>query len=236
MVVLRRLKTEDCNMRFLVKEQRYEKQIGSGQFRYELDGQPTGAVETWRLNAALDGYEVLRVDLDARQAASGHSYLYHLVRQANGRPERLAYRFWGYDLEIEGTLLFAETNITGTRAVNGRTFPEDLNITPNIGFWFPSAIGLGLAANMESGTAVTLNNTIGGEETLTLTQIEMNVSPRMTDVVEIAVAGKLVQTTAWQIQWSNAMRFIMKDAQGWPLRMERDDGLTAVEIRYIWYG
>ena len=53
-------------MRFIVKEQDYEKPIGAGLMRYELDGVPTGAVEHWRLTEATEGYEVLRVDLDAR--------------------------------------------------------------------------------------------------------------------------------------------------------------------------
>lgn len=227
-------------MRFLVKEQRYEKQIAAGQFRYELDGEPTGAVETWRLNKAMDGYEILRVDLDAREAESGHSYVYHLVRQANGHPERLAYRFWGDcesvgHLEIEGTLLFEEQSILGTRSVNGVTYAEDMDIKRGIGFWFPSTIGLGLAANMKSGTAVTLNSIISGRETLALQQIDMQVTPVVDDLVDIEIAGKTIKATSWQLTWNNHTRFVMRDEHGWPVHMQREDQLTAVETLNIWY-
>ena len=222
-------------MRFLVKEQRYEKQIAAGQFRYEMDGEVTGAVETWRLNAALDGYEILRVDLDAREAESGHSYVYHLVRLANGHPERLAYRFWGDELEIEGTLLFEERSILGTRSVNGVTYAEDLDIKRGIGFWFPSAVGLGLAASMKSGTAVTLNNIISGKDTLALKQIDMQMTPVVDDFVDVEIGGKMIKATSWQVSWDNFTRFVLRNEQGWPVRMQRDDGLTAVETLNIWY-
>lgn len=222
-------------MRFIVKEQSYEKVIASGQFRYEKDGQPTGALETWRLSTAVETYELLRVDLDAREAASGHSYLYHLVRQVNGRPERLSYRFWGDGLNVEGTLLFSETNVTGTRQVNGRTYEEDLDTTPETGFWFPSAIGLGLAVQVGSGTAVTLNNAVGAEQTLALQPIEQTVTQLDTAVTEITIAGKAVKVSSWQVNWHNHTRMVTTDENGWPLHMKRDDGLTAVETRNIWY-
>jgi hypothetical protein len=230
-------------MRFIVKEQQYEKQIASGQFRYEVDGVPTGALETWRLNAAMDGYEVLRVDLDARQAESRHSYIYHLVRQANGRPERLAYRFWGSELIIEGTLLFEETNVTGTRTVNGRTFPEDVDIEPNTGFWFPSVVGLGLAANLlgiKDITAVTLNNQVGGEDTLALQVVTMDVYPLITDTMDLDVCGKSMTAVPYMIRWGDNKRIIVRDLNFWPVRMERpylasDDLLTAVPIYYNRY-
>lgn len=222
-------------MRFIVKEQSYETLIASGQFRYGKNGEATGAVETWRLSTATAGYEMLRVDLDARSAPSGHSYLFHLVRQSNGRPERLSYRFWGDGLTIEGTLLFAETNVTGTRQVNGQTFSEDLDIEAGIGFWFPSAVGLGLAAKLGSGMAVTLHNVVGDENSLALQQIKQVVAQRNTAVTKITVAGKTIAALAWQIEWHGHTRSLLTDENGWPLKMERDDGLTAEEIRYIWY-
>ena len=222
-------------MRLIVKEQPYEKPIASGQFRYEREGQATGTVETWRLSQATAEYEMLRVDLDARSASSGHSYLYHLVRQTNGRPERFAYRFWGDGLDIEGTLLFSETEVTGTRTVNGRTFNEDLDIEAGTGFWFPAAVGLGLAVKLGSGLALTLNNLVGEVEWLALRQIEMQLKVKEAGTVQVLVAGQEIIATTWQIQWQNQSRLLQVDEHGWPLKMERDDGLTAVETRYIWY-
>jgi hypothetical protein len=207
-------------MRFLVHEQPYEKPIAAGQLRYWLDGAPTGAVEHWRLTQATPGYEVLRVDLDARSAASGHSYVYHLVRQTDGPPERLSYRFWGDGLEVVGTLLFAASNVTGTRSVNGRTYPEDRELQPGYGFWFPASVGLGLLVGFAGGTAVTLNSVIGNQ-----------LSVFGLQVVEVEVMGERPLT----IRWLESKRIIWLDERGWVAKMERDDGLTAVASHAIWY-
>lgn len=230
-------------MRFIVKEQDYEKPIAAGLLRYEQDGQPTGAVETWRLTTPDTGYEVLRVDLDARAAASGHSYLYHLVRQADGAPQRLAYRFWGDGLQVEGTLLFDETHITGTRAVNGRTYPEDLEIESGTLFWFPSVIGLGLALKAKKvtgNTAVTLNGVIDGAQTLALQQVVADVHFLITDTKPMDIAGQTLETVPTMIHWNGNQRIVARDQNYWPVAMQRPDFvdgklLEAKETRYIWY-
>lgn len=208
-------------MRFIVHEQAYEKPIAAGQLRYERDGRITGALESWRLTKAVEGYEILRVDLDARAAESGHSYLYHLVRRADGRAERLAYRFWGDDLMVEGNLLLADTSVTNTRTVNGRISTEDVELEPGYGFWFPSSVGLGLLAGFGGGTAVTLNSEIGNQ-----------LSVFGLQVVEVVVSGERPLT----IRWPENERRIWLDEHGWVVKMSRDDGLTAVETRAIWYG
>ncbi|MCP4357855.1 MAG: hypothetical protein GY796_07560 [Chloroflexi bacterium] len=228
-------------MRFIVHEQDYEKPIAAGQFRYDLAGRPTGAVETWRLTQATEGYEVLRVDLDARAAVSGHSYLYHLVRRAGSAPERLAYRFWGAGLEIEGTLLFSDTHITGTRTVNGNVYSEDLDVESGTLFWFPSTIGLGLVLDGKVGTstAVTLNNQVGTNNTLALQPVNLTRSMMITDQVEIKIGRQTALVVPWMLRWQDEVRVISRDGRGWPVQMERQmvDGgmLTAVETRYIWY-
>lgn len=231
-------------MRFIVKEQSYEKPIAAGLLRYALDGEPTGATEQWRLSQALDGYEILRIDLDAREAASGNSYLYNLVRQTDGTPERLAYRFWGDGLQVAGTLLFSETNITGTRTVNGRTHEEDLDIAPGTLFWFPSAIGLGLvlrAKKVTGNTAVTLNSAVGSENMLALQQVSVDVFFMITDTKPMEIAGKVMETVPTMVRWNGNERIVVRDQNYWPVAMQRPnftDGkmLTATETRYIWYG
>lgn len=212
-------------MRFIVHEQAYEQPIAAGQLRYARDGRATGAVESWRLTKAVEGYEILRVDLDARAAESGHSYLYHLVRRADKTPERLSYRFWGDDLMIEGTLLLEETVVTNTRTVNGTTYTDDVDLPSGYGFWFPSSIGLGLLAGFGGGTAVTLASVNGNR-----------LSVFGLQVVEVVVMGERPLT----IRWLENERRIWLDEHGWVVKMEREglpDGsrLTAVETRPIWY-
>ena len=99
-------------MRFIIQEQPREKILASGRYRFEQNGVPTGAVESWRLTAVADTYRFLRVDLDAREAASGHSYLYHAVVNAEERIERLKYRFWSDALTIVGDVVLEETAVT----------------------------------------------------------------------------------------------------------------------------
>ncbi|MBX3060478.1 MAG: hypothetical protein KF770_28810 [Anaerolineae bacterium] len=215
-------------MRFIVHEQPYEKPIAAGQLRYERDGRATGAIESWRLTRAVDGYEILRVDLDAREAESGHSYLYHLVRREDKTPERLSYRFWGNDLMVEGTLLLEDTVATNTRTVNGQTITEEADLTPGYGFWFPSSVGLGLLAGFAGGTAVTLESV--SSERLAVNGNRLSVFGLQ--VVAVAVSGERPLT----IRWLENERRIWLDEHGWVVKMSRDGGLTAVETRSIWYG
>jgi hypothetical protein len=91
-------------MRFIIHEQPYEKVVAAGELRYEQEGVTTGAVEHWRLTTAVDSYQFLRIDLDARSAPSGQSTLYHLVLNENGRPERLRFRQWSGEHKIAGNL------------------------------------------------------------------------------------------------------------------------------------
>ncbi len=114
-------------MRFIIKEQPYEKLISAGQYRYEIESKPTGAVESWRVTAVTDGYQFLRVDLDAREAESGHSYLYHAVVNPDEQVERLKYRFWGDGLEIVGDVVLEETAVSAPRTINDKTIDEVLN-------------------------------------------------------------------------------------------------------------
>ena len=215
-------------MRFIVKEQRYEKPIAAGLLRYERDGRTTGAVEHWRLTQAVEDYEILRVDLDARAAPSGQSSLFHLVRQGNGRPERLNYRFWGDGREIRGTLLFAETYVTATRTVNGETFSEEAALPAGYGFWFPSSVGPGLLAGFAEGTAVTLGSTFS------LQVVDVHLAPG--ELAELEIARRVVAVRPLTIRWQDEERVVWLDEHEWPVMMQRGDGLTAVETHYIWYG
>jgi hypothetical protein len=223
-------------MRFIIHEQPYEKLLASGQLRYEMDGQPTGAVESWRLTLAVEGYCFLRVDLDARKAASGHSYLYHLVMNEERRPERLTYRFWANGRQITGHILLAEESITATRTVNGTRFEEEVIPPQGYAFWFPTTIGLGLLANRASNegglTAVTLQSVVAQQPTgfeLLLTQVVLLWAA----TEEVVVTGQTIATRLLTIRWADQARTIWLDQYQWPVKMARGDGLTAIETRYI---
>ena len=219
-------------MRFIVREQPKERRRSSGQMRYEQDGRPTGAMETWRVSCPMTGYEVLRVDLDAQDAPSGHSYLYHLVRQENGRFERLGVRFWGSGITVEATLIFDEQGITGTRTVNGITYPVD---APGGTFWFPSSIGLGLLAGVSNTeTAVTLNTNLS-DPAAAFAIRTVDIATQWGDKTTLNTAGQAFAVRPFTIQWADQTRTLWLDEYNWPLKMARGDGLTAVETRYVRY-
>jgi len=214
----------------------------AGEYRYELDGQPTGAVEKWRLTDAAERYRFLRVDLDARDAASGHTYLYHALVNADGRVERLQYRFWtqdaGLGLQVAGDLILEPDSISATRTVNGKESDEVLDLPKGYRFWFPSVAGLHFAGwrGNDPKTAVTLNGKVGDEDTLTVQIVNFEYGPLITDFMEMEAAGKIRRYSPWKLSWGDNWRVIQRDEQnGWPLGMARDDGLTAVARQYIHY-
>jgi hypothetical protein len=231
-------------MRFIIKEQPYEKIVSAGQYRYELAGVPTGAVENWRVTNAADGYQFLRVDLDAREAESGHSYLYHAVLNPDEQVERLKFRFWGDGLEIVGDVVLEDEAVTATRKVNGTDYDQALDLPKGYRFWFPSVAGLHFAGwrGNDPKTAVTLNSHIGGPDTLAAQMVTFDYHMLITDYMEMEIAGQLRQYVPHKLAWNDQQRIIWRsyDESGWPLgmvRMGKDykEGLTAVATQYIRY-
>ena len=229
-------------MRFIIKEQPYEQVIAAGQYRYERDGRATGAVEHWRLTAVTDGYQFLRVDLDARAAPSGHTYLYHAVVNPDGQVERLKYRLWEQaagGLQVVGDVVLAETAVTATHTFNGEDSEQVVDLPKGYRFWFPSVAGLHFAGwrGNEPKTAVTLHGQIGGPDTLAVQLVDFEYFMLITDFMEMTAAGKVRSYSPCKLSWGEGhWRIIQRSAEnGWPLGMMRDDGLTAVAVQEIWY-
>ncbi|MEZ4517027.1 MAG: hypothetical protein R3C44_09390 [Chloroflexota bacterium] len=222
-------------MRFIIHQQRYEKPIAAGQLRYERDGQPTGAVEQFRMTAAVDGYRFLRVDLDAQQAPSRRSTLYHMTLNPDGRPEQLKYRFWGDGLEISGTVVWETEQLTALRTVNGTDYEEESNASA---FWFPSAAGLSLlrplAGADEPTSAVTLNqDTAVPEQAMALYRTEVSVQEN--EPYTFFVTGESYDACGYEIRWDEQARRVWLHENGWPLKVWRDDGLSAISTQLVIY-
>ena len=208
-------------MRFIIHEMGYETPLAAGKLRYMRDGQPTGAVESWRLTAAVEGYRFLRVDLDARAAESGHTYLYHATLNGNGRIEQLKYQFWDNQIKIVGNVVFEKDAVVGTRDVNNQRFEDVLEMPVGYQFWFPATQGLGLLTGAGEGTAVTLNT----QFTEPSNAFQLKQWPVKVEQMETAV----------HITWDDQMRTLSLNEQGHIMKMERGDGLTAVETQLIEY-
>ncbi|MCO5184412.1 MAG: hypothetical protein M9928_19830 [Anaerolineae bacterium] len=220
-------------MRFLVHEQPYEKRLAAGLLRYSLNGEPVGTNEAWRLTQAPDGFTVLRVDLDSRSAESGNSYLYHLVSDGDGAPQRLTYRFYGGDgTVVKGNVLFEADGTTNSREVNGSRYEDEFS--GNGVFFFPSSVGLALLARYpQVETAWTLN--MYDEEKLAELFGLVAFRPKITTVDRQTVTIGHTQHNARHvtIAWGDQTRRLWLSDDGWTLKMQRDDGLTALETRTI---
>lgn len=234
-------------MRFIIKEQPFETVIAAGEYRYEQNGRATGAMEQWRLTAVTDGYQFLRVDLDARAAPSGHSYLYHAVVNSDGQVERLKYRFWDQaagGLQIVGDVVLQETAVSATRTLNGQDSEQVIDLPKGYRFWFPSVAGLHFAgwSGNEPKTAVTLNGKIGGPDTLAVQVVDFTYHMLITDYMERKIAGQLRKYVPHKLAWNDQQRIIWRsyDESRWPLGMVKvgagyQEELTAVATRHIQY-
>ena len=234
-------------MRFIIQELPYEKPLAAGLLRYQLDGQATGVVESWRLTYAVSGYRFLRVDFDAREADGGLTVLYHLVLNEHGRPERLSFRVWRRDLQIKGNVLSEEGDLIATCEVNGSRREECLTFEAGCGFWFPSGIGLGLPANFAqryatsgdgSTKAVTLDAEIhecGQADPGTFALKRVDVRLQTAPAERLEIMGRTYLVRPFSIGWNGRQTVVWLDEHGWPLKMKGNDGLTAVEQRYIRY-
>lgn len=243
-------------MRFLTREMDYEVRLAAGKLRFEQNGQPTGAVEEWRLNAAIEGYRFLRVDLDAREAQSGQSTLYHLILNPAGQPERLKFRFDGHKTTIVGDVMFLGDQIILSHIENGERSEQEVMLDSNTSltkkdnrcsdgstFWFPSTLGLSLLAGVHSSPericrldTITLmqpgRSDVDLNQSFLLTRREVSLQSHKQE--EVVVGRKSIAARPLTISWQDQVRRIWLDeSNNLPLRLERQDGLTATETQYI---
>jgi hypothetical protein len=224
-------------MRFIIHELPFEKPLAAGQWRYHRDGRPTGAVESWRLTAAQDGYRFLRIDLDARAAESGRSILYHLTLDPQGKPVQLRYRLWTEGPEITGMALFEAEDLILVTEQAGQRVEEVLPLPPEAVFWFPSSTALGLLVDLPqaqplAGVYLRLpsdKNTPG----LQAAQATVIITSRPLE--QRVIMGKVQDLEPVSIWWEDQERRLWVDATRQPLRMARQDGLAAVETELINY-
>lgn len=220
-------------MRFIIHELPYERLLLAGRLRYLRDGAPMGAVESWRLTDAAEGFRFLRVDMDAREAPSGHSHLYHATLDPTGRLEQLKFRFWGQRYEVEGSVVRQGDELIGSRRVDGRTFEDE---TRAGAFWFPTGMGLALLADWAGEThGVRLALDLSDPARL-LALVETPVTIEWGQAEMEEVDGTPLPVRPLRVAWANQQRVVWLDAERRPLRLWRDDGLTAVAERLVRYG
>lgn len=220
-------------MRFIIHEQPYERPIMAGRLRYERDGVPTGAIESWRLTAATEGYRFLRVDLDAREAPSGRSCLYHVTLNAAGHPEQLKYRFWGDGHEASGTAVWDGDEIIATRRVDGNMYED---VARGAAFWFPSGAGLALLMQFAGETRGVTLIADAGDPWQLMAIVETPVAIEWGEAVVEQVGAEILTVRPLAVSWDDQERVAWLDTAARPLRIRRGDGLTAEAERLVRYG
>ncbi len=219
-------------MRFIIHELPYEQPLLAGRLRYEQDGEPTGTVESWRLTNAVDGYRFLRVDLDSREGPSGRSYLYHVTLNPAGRPEQLKFRLWGNGPEVSGTAVWEGNEVISARVVDSVAYQE---VARGGAFWFPAGMGLALLAvyvgETKGMTLVSHAADPAGLMSLIETPVTIGLGEAMTEDLN----GELLPVRPLEVNWADQQRTVWLDKESRPLRLRRQDGLTAVAERLVRY-
>lgn len=220
-------------MRFIIHELPYERPLLAGQLRYERDGQPTGAVESWRLSEAADDYRFLRVDLDAREAVSGRSWLYHVVLNPAGRPEQVKARFWDEDREVTLAAVQQGDEWLATREVGGAAYQD---MARGEAFWFPAGSGLALLRQSDGQTRGITLLTDTSDPARLMALVQTPVTIVLGEMATEQVGDEPLPVRALSVVWGQSRRTVWLDNEGRPLRLWRDDGLTAVAQRLVRYG
>ena len=219
-------------MRFIIHELPYERPLLAGRLRYERDGRPTGAVESWRLSEAADGYRFLRVDLDARAAQSGNSWLYHVTLGPDGQPEQVKARFWAAGHEVTTTIDRQEDEWVAGRWVDGTAYED---VARGGAFWFPAATGLALlrgGADETRGVTLLMDTT---DAARILALCATPVAIALGAPAEERVGDETLAARTLSVAWGHNRRMVWLDDDGRPLRLWRDDGLTAAAERLVRY-
>ncbi|CUS02516.2 protein of unknown function [Candidatus Promineifilum breve] len=219
-------------MRFIIHELPYERPLLAGRLRYERDGAPTGAVESWRLTAAAEGYRFLRVDLDAREAPSGRSFLFHVVLNAIGRPEQLKFRFWGDGHEASGSAVWDKDGVVATRRVAGAAYEDTAH---GRAFWFPAGAGLALLAGWAGETSGMTMLADPADPARLMALVETPVVIAWGEAQLEEVAGELLPVRPLAVAWSDQRRTVWLDGEARPIRLAAHNGLTATAERLVRY-
>ena len=219
-------------MRFLVSEKSYEQLLGSGNWQYQRNGVPTGVVEQWRWTVALEGYHIVRVDVDGRSAEQ-ESYLYHLIQDLQGTPLRLTYRYWDNQGKISGgNVLWTEETILNRCEAGGKSFTQELPVHP---FSFGSIWGWGMLARIPFlKQAVLLEEEFSaGEKKLSLVSAELRQEPQESPYsILLNINGQKIPTRAITLRWSKWAMTIWADRHNMPIQWLRSDGLQAIATHY----
>ena len=213
-------------MRFIIREQEYEVLIAAGRLKYR-----SGAVESWRLTEAVDGFQVMRIDLDFRDSSAANGLLMHVLLDSGKRLERLKLRNLAADGPVGVDALASEGLLTVSRIIENGMEYEELRQPPGFGLLLPGFIGLGLVVHCLTGEGPTSVIELSTEKHYEPSQLTVEVNEL--DAETIAVTGQALAVRPYLIRKNGMTRTIWLDKHGLTVRIDDDEGTLAVEDRYV---
>jgi hypothetical protein len=225
-------------MRFIIREQDYEQLVAAGRLRYR-----SGAHEHWRLTEAIDGFRVLRVDLDRRETTAASTTLMHLLLDPNGRPERLKLRHFApanshhessdesADGSVDVDVLVDGSTLTVSRSRKDKVTQDEYILPPGFGLLMPSTVGLALFVwgSRGQGRAQAIELDQRRCYAPANTMLELDAMDKET----LTVTGQLVAVRPYLIRRDGVNSTTWLDEIGLPMRLEAENGRQAIEDRYV---
>ena len=213
-------------MRFIIREQEYERLLAAGRLNYR-----SGVLESWRLTAAVDGFRVLRIDLDRRSSAASGSTLVHMLLDSNDRLERLKLRDFSLDASATVDILAEGNLLIISRNCKGGVVRDEFTLPSGFGLLLPTGIGLALFVRSckEESVASALSLDVEQCYAPSLTSVEINPL----DEEKLTVTGQTLAVRPYLIRQDEMRRTIWLDEYGLPVRLDDHQGRQAIEDRYV---
>jgi len=213
-------------MRFIIREQEYEQLIASGRLAYQ-----SGALESYRLTEAVDGFLVIRVDLDWRGSGIDDSLLVHMLLDSNQQLVRLKLRELSPDNPVNLDVLAGDGLYSFSREDRHGVEYSELQMPPGFGLLLPGFIGLGLVVNFTEEIGVTSLIELDTEKDYKPVLATMAIDKF--DEESLAVTGQTLAVRPYLIRLGQATYTIWLDKHGLPVRVDDESGTLAVEDRHV---
>lgn len=220
-------------MRFLIREQEFERPVASGRFHFEQAGEPTGDYEAWRLTEIAGDYRFLRADLDCRGTGIHQGILYHMVINPSGTPERLKLRILSMENPLHADILFEADLLSVIGEQSGRRFEHELRTSGSYIFYFSSAIGLSLLLRniMSEDLVSAVFFDVDRAELRFEKAIRIQKYPG--EIIE--VGQRLVDARPFSIARPGKNVRIWLDPYDLPVNIDFGEGLTAIDTQFMRY-
>jgi len=213
-------------MRFIIREQDYERLVAAGRLAYR-----SGVTESYQLTEAVEGFLVLRVDLDWRGSGTDQSLLIHMLLDANRQLTRAKLRALSQDYSTKLDVLATDGLFSVNHEGKHGAEYEELERPPGFGLLTPGFVGLGLVLDRSQVSAAVTMVTLDGNEDLVTSSATIEIDELNEEL--LAVMGQELAVRRYLIRLGHVTYTIWLDNYGLPVRVGDEHGTMAAENRYM---